>query len=253
MDLQLKEHVMKLWKKYFNNADLPIVFWYTDEEKLPSMVKPPSEHRCLIDDLIKVRKGESLCFSGESIGCGGGKRYLGFTEKLGPNFEYFLSCGIPGMMQGERYKKSPELVKEVLKTLPRFKAPSRFVVFKRWDMLEEKDTPAVAIFFAHPDVISGLLTLANYDEVEQDGVISPFSSGCGSIMFYPYLELSCEHPRAVLGMFDVSARPYVSEDILTFSVPLSKFTTMVGNMEESFLITSSWDRVQKRISGYHAG
>lgn len=31
-----------------------------------------------------------------------------------PDFEYFLSCGIPGKMEGEPDKKSPELVKEIM-------------------------------------------------------------------------------------------------------------------------------------------
>ncbi len=42
-------------------------------------------------DLAKVRKGQSLCFEGDSMGCGGGKRYLGFTQEMRQNFEYFLS------------------------------------------------------------------------------------------------------------------------------------------------------------------
>ena len=31
--------------------------------------------------------------------------YLGFSEKVRPNFEFFLSCGIQGKFEGERYKK----------------------------------------------------------------------------------------------------------------------------------------------------
>jgi len=48
-------------------------------------------------------------------------------------------------------------------------------------------------------------------------------------------------------MFDVSARPFVPRDMLTFAAPMSKFTRMIDNMEESFLITPSWAEVQKRI------
>jgi len=48
-------------------------------------------------------------------------------------------------------------------------------------------------------------------------------------------------------MFDVSARPFVPSDVLTFSAPMNKFNRMIDNMEESFLITSSWQKVQKRI------
>jgi hypothetical protein len=29
---------------------------------------------------------------------------------------------------------------------------------------------------------------------------------------------------------------------------MNRFTTMVENMEESFLITTSWDKVRKRIT-----
>jgi hypothetical protein len=165
-----------------------------------------------------------------------------------PRFEYFLSCGIPGRIEGERYKKSPELVQESMKHLPVFKAPAHFIVFKRWDRLEATDEPAIVIFFAKPDVLSGLFTLANYDEAEQNGVIAPFGAGCSSIVMYPYLEKDAQRPRAVLGMFDVSARPFVHKETLTFAVPMRKFERMIVNMEESFLITSSWEKVRKRIA-----
>jgi hypothetical protein len=48
-------------------------------------------------------------------------------------------------------------------------------------------------------------------------------------------------------MFDVSARPCVPAGTLTFAAPFSKFTRMVGNMDESFLTTESWKKVKKRI------
>jgi len=44
------------------------------------------------------------------------------------------------------------------------------------------------------------------------------------------------------------ARPYVVKKIrLSFAVPWQKFTTMVANMEESFLITGTWSELKKRI------
>jgi uncharacterized protein (DUF169 family) len=247
MDLTFKEKFLALWKKYFNNSPLPITFYYTDEPGRAEAVKPGSMPRCIIGALVKVRDGQSFAFDVNAVGCPGGKRYLGFSDKLAPNFEYFLSCGIPGKLEGERYKKSPEMVKEYLKHAPPMKAPGRFIVFKRWDMLDKSDTPEVVIFFAPPDVLSGLFTLASYDEVEQNMVIAPFGSGCASIVQYPYMEVKSVRPRAVIGLFDVSARPFVPPDVLTFAAPLSKFSRMVDNMEESFLITPSWAKVQKRI------
>jgi uncharacterized protein (DUF169 family) len=248
MDNHIKEQFLKHWDTYFGGAELPICFYYTDQEGGAEKVKPASGFQCFIGALAKVRKGQSLCFDVNAIGCFGGKRYLGFSEKIMPRFEYFLSCGIPGKLEGERYKKSPELVKEMIKKMPSFKAPARFIVFKRWDMLEASDEPAVVIFFAKPDELSGLFTLANYDEIEQNGVISPFGAGCSSIVMYPYLERDSQRPRAVLGMFDVSARPFVPKEMLTFAIPMSKFDRMIDNMDESFLITPSWEKVRKRIA-----
>jgi uncharacterized protein (DUF169 family) len=247
MDMKFKGEFIHLWKRYFDDAELPIVFYYTDEEGHAGLVNPGSVPRCIIAALSLVRKGKVLCFDSESIGCFGGKRYLGFREKIRDDFEYFLSCGIPGKVKGERYKKTPELVAEWIKQTPLFRAPARFIVFKRWDMLEQSDEPDVVIFFARPDTLSGLFTLANFDEVDPNVVFAPSGSGCSSIVPYPYLEKDSSRPRAIIGMFDVSARPFVQENVLSFSVPTSKFVRMVENMKESFLVTDSWKKVQRRI------
>ncbi len=248
MDAGFKERFMQLWEKYFDGAELPIAFYYTNEQGHGEMVKAPGMHQCFIGVLSKARKGGSLCFSVDSIGCGGGKRYTGFTKEIMPEFEYFLSCGIPGKMEGERYKQSPEMVREVMRLMPEFKAPARFIVFKRWDKLEETDRPEVVIFYATPDVLAGLFTLANYDQIDPNGgAFTPFCAGCGSIVLFPYMERTMERPRAVIGMFDVSARPFVNKGELTFAAPMSKFGKMVENMDESFLTTASWDKVRKRL------
>lgn len=247
MDMELKDRFILLWKKYFNNTELPITFYYTDNEGTAELATPTSVPRCVIGALAGVRKGRSLCFNVDSIGCFGGKRYLGFSDKMMPDFEYFLSCGIPGKLEGERYKKSPGIVKELMKNSPHFKAPARFIIFKRWDMLDGTDEPEVVIFFAKPDVLSGLFTLANFEESDPNGVLAPMGAGCNSIVQQPYLEINAKRPGGIVGMFDVSARPYVGRDELTFSVPMKKFINMVENMDESFLITDSWKKVQKRI------
>lgn len=248
MNASSKEKFLTLWKKYFNNATLPITFYYTDEEGHGEVPKHGSLPQCVIGAVVKVQDGESLALDVDAVGCPGGKRYLGFTENLMPGFEYFLSCGIPGKLEGERYKKTPEMVKEYMKKhAPVMKAPGRYIVFKRWDNLEAGDNPEVVIFFARPDVLAGLYTLASFDEAEQNMVIAPFGSGCASIVQYPYMETKSPAPKACIGMFDISARPFVPADTLTFAAPVSKFSRMVDNMEESFLITPSWAKVQKRI------
>jgi uncharacterized protein (DUF169 family) len=248
MNMNLKEKFSELWKKYFDDAELPITFYYTSEEGHAELCAPDSVPRCVVLALSNVRKGSSLCFNAQSISCFSGKMSLGFAKKTADKIEYFLSCGIPGRFEWEHYKKSPELAEESTKHAPSFKATAQFIVFKRWDQLEVSDSPEVVIFFAQPDVLSGLCTLAGFDEAEPNAVISPNGSGCSSIVAYPYVEKSSDRPRAVIGMFDPSARTHIPKDKLTFAVPMTKFVRMIENMESSFLITETWKKVQKRIS-----
>jgi hypothetical protein len=250
MDAEFKERFLQSWSEYFSGAELPIGFYYSNTAEPKFMAKPSKGHRCIIGDLAKVRNGKTLCFDVDTIGCFGGKRYLGFEMKLAPDFEYFLSCGIPDKLEGERYKKSPELVKENMKHQKPSKAPENYIIFKRFDLMGDNDKPLVAIFFAPPDVLSGLFTLANFDEPQPNGVIAPFCAGCASIVDFPLKELKSSEPRAVLGMFDVSARPCVPSNVLTFAVPWTKYVRMVDNMKESFLITKSWNKVRARIKNH---
>ncbi len=96
-------------------------------------------------------------------------------------------------------------------------------------------------------MLSGLFTLANYDVPDPDGVIAPMGAGCASIIGYPVEQSHSNNPRCVLGMFDVSARPHVSQNELRFSIPFERFTQLVEYMDESFLITNSWEKVKSRL------
>jgi hypothetical protein len=251
MNADINAQFIKKWNKYFPGAELPLTFYYTNDADAAQRHPKPRGWRCVICDLARVRKGKVVLFDIDMIGCGGGQRYFGFTSELRDHFEYFLSCGLPGKVEGERYKKTPELVKKSMENQPPFAAPGKYIVFKRWDRLDESDEPLGVIFFADADILSGLFTLANFDESRRDGVISPFGAGCSTIVYYPYVENQSDHPRAVLGMFDVSARPCVQSTLLTFSVPWNKFVRMVENMDESFLTGDSWKKVRNRIKRSH--
>ena len=246
MKTNIREQFIEKWNKYFPNADLPITFYYGKELNGAEVAETPAGHKCMICDLNKVRNGTSLAFSRDNIGCGGGLRYTGYEEEMADDFEFFLSCGKAGL-EGERYKKNPEIVKELMEDIPVIPAKDQWLVFKRWDQLNEQDDPDVAVFFAKPDVLSGLFMLANFDFIGQHGVITPFSSGCGASILYPYLEKGRDKPKSVIGMFDPSARPCVENDVLTFSTPVKRLIQMMDNMDESFLTTKTWKTMQKRM------
>ncbi|MCP4218386.1 MAG: DUF169 domain-containing protein [bacterium] len=252
MDLTLKQRFMELWRTYFPGATLPLVFYYTDDEGRGQYVEPmqpPPDHPvCFLGLLKKVFNGKDIYFGQDSFTCPGGSSYSGFKHLKMPNFEYFLSCGIEGKMEGERYKRTPQLAQKYIDNMPRVDAPAKYLVMKRWDKLLEEDLPEVVVFFSPPDVLAGLFTLDNFEEPGVTNVITPFSSGCGSILLYPNLEKTKENPRSILGMFDVSARPSVSPDTLSFAIAFKKFKKIIDCFEESFVITGSWDKVKKRIA-----
>lgn len=247
MDIALKEKFLSLWKKYFNNAELPVTFYYSENAGNVPKAKATKGWSCIICELSDIRKGKQYYYEADNMGCAGAKRYFGFTDKIRPGFEYFLSYGNE-KMEGERYKISPEVVLDMMKMQKQLPANGKKIIFKRWDHLDEEDNPDVVIFFAQGEVLSGLFTLSNFDRVDQYGVVAPFAAGCGSAVHYPYFENRSDDPKAVLGMFDPSARPYVPQNVLSFAVPMKKFEKMIGYMEESFLITETWTKVQKRIS-----
>jgi uncharacterized protein (DUF169 family) len=193
------------------------------------------------------KKGKIVYFDKDHFGCPGGAYYMGFFETPRPNIEYFLSCGIPGEMEGERYIKTPERAREYFaKMIPR-RAPATYCVFKPIDQFQSGGAPEVVVFFGPPDILSGLFTLTNYAIERTDAVYAPFGSGCGAILTYPLKETAREQPRAVLGMFDVSARPMVERDILSFAMPYPLFLKLLENVSGSFLETESWKKVSQRI------
>jgi hypothetical protein len=247
MDSFFYTHFIDQWNKYFPGAELPIAYYYTDQPRLEDTAASKNVDRCLIGNLKRVRQGFPFVYDAHTSGCSGGKRYTGFSRSLHPNFEYFLSCGIPGELEGERYKRDPALVNQYILQHPPFEAPASHLVFKQWDRLTQDEDPMAVIFFATGDVLSGLFALANYDMAEPDGVIAPMGAGCASIIGYPLEQLEIDNPRCVLGMFDISARPHVGRDELTFSIPIQRFMQLVGYMDESFLITKSWEKVRGRM------
>lgn len=241
MNKQLQHDFLEKWHRYFGvEAELPICFWYSSERIQEKEIVAQSWN-CIIGLLHQIRQGKDASFSVDSLGCRGGKCYSGFAERP-EGLNVFLSTG------KERYLKSPEIAQEAIDQFPVYKAPAKYLSFKRWDRLKEGDDPAVVIFFATPDVLSGLFTLANFDQTDRFTSLAPFSSGCGSIISYPFLEAQKENPKPILGMFDVSARPYVPENCLSFAIPMKKFESMIANIDESFLITDAWKKVKTRIN-----
>ena len=201
-------------------------------------------HFCPVGRLAAVRKGTPLSIDGENPGCGGAAFFLGWRREMRPGFEYFLSHDDEG--HGERFKKTPELVRKMLAKRKFVPANGRYCIFQRLEDVPDEVTPEVMTIFAEPDQIGALVFLANYDRPGDDAVISPFSSSCGSIVTEPRAQASEPVPKAVIGMFDVAARPEIEKNHLTFSAPYSRFLEMVEHIPGSFLEIEPWLNLKNR-------
>ncbi|HEY6096873.1 MAG TPA: DUF169 domain-containing protein, partial [Candidatus Deferrimicrobium sp.] len=132
-------------------TEYPVLFRYVDDLPKGTLLPPEGARTCLFALLAKTRAdGRPVALSAAHHGCGGGGYYLGFLETPREGIDHFLSCGIPGKMDGERYLKTPELVRARLAQAPVRPATGKYALFTRADGPPHGETPEAVIFFADP-------------------------------------------------------------------------------------------------------
>lgn len=229
----------------------PIAILFSNERPPDAMEFVENRWGCAVAMLTAAAKGKTVVFSRKTFGCLGGGVGLGLGN-LYPNFpggiHNFLSTGAgEGYPEGEGYKKTPEFAAQFVRELPITDIEESYVVFKPLAQVEEEEKPRIVVFYANPDQLSALVVLANYGRAQNDNVRIPFASGCQSVCLLPWDEAQQETPKAILGMTDISARPFVDADLLSFSVPYRMFCEMETNVPGSFLDKAAWEKVVKRI------
>ncbi len=228
----------------------PVAVLLSNEKPEGALQSKEGKWSCTIPLLIAAAKGKTSVFERKTTECRGGKAGLGFGQF--PNYpdgiEYFLSVGKSGQFEGEGYIKDPELGGNFVECLPITDIPYQYVIFKPLSQIDTtKEVPELIIFYVNTDQLSALTVLANYYRPGIENVMIPFSSGCQSIFLVPYAEAQKENPRAVVGLTDITVRPMVEADRLSFSVPYKMFLDLEENIEGSFLEKHLWQRVAARI------
>ena len=234
--MELKEFIQSYREAFGLGAQLPLLFGYSDTPAADTA----KIGGCFFKGLQAAREGTPVALSAEVIGCGGGKLYTGFSD-MPERVPKFVSLT-------EKYKRTPEMVADYVKSLEMPRATKPYLNFVRIDKAESLEGFEGVMFYATPDVLSGLCGWAFFDTNEPDAVVARFGSGCSTVVSMTVVENARSGHRCFLGLFDPSVRPWVGKDELSFTIPMSRFTVMVDTMRECFLFDShAWQRIKERL------
>ena len=204
---------------------------------------------CVIGHIWRARRKKTAAwFDREHFGCPGGAFYLGFQKPQLEAIVHYVSTGIPGMMEGERYLASPEATRDFFTAIDPRPAPARYCVFKPVGLFGPNEAPEIIVFFARPEAMSGLHQLASFVTDDMEAVASPFGAGCSNIVTWPLRYLEQGRLKAVLGGWDPSARKYFKTDEITLAVPDRMYEMMLARWPESFLTAREWATTKKKIA-----
>lgn len=206
---------------------------------------------CVMGNIWLARKKRGTAYiSTEEYGCPGGSFYCSMMKPNLRFIEHYVTTGFEGTpIHGERYLPSPEAMRKFLDTVNPRKALGKYCLFKPLSLFTDNEKPEFVIFFARPEVLSGLFTHTTFTTGVVDSVVSPFGAGCTNVVAWPlhYQEQGLE--KAVLGGFDPSARKYMKTDELTFTVSWPLYQKMLKTLPESlFSVDGAWTTVRKKIN-----
>jgi hypothetical protein len=232
-----QQFIEKFREAFGEAAPLPIAFWYGDTAVNPESRVP----RCMIGAIRKVCEGNALTLTAEHVQCGGGGLYTAFCQ-MPDRVPLFVS-------ETEHYKRTPEQVRAYVEGLEIEITDKPYLNFVSVDKIDSWDGVEAIVFFATPDILSGLCTWAFYDNDSDDSVVTKFASGCAAVVALATTENRKGGRSCFLGMLDPSARPLVPKNELSFAVPMSRFKEMLLTMVDSALYQEAFTVVRRRING----
>lgn len=235
--MDIEGFIAKYREAFGEDVPLPVAFGYSDKAATEVRKIP----RCMVGAIRKVCDGEPLTLSAGNVLCGGGGLYTAFAP-MPDRVPVFVS-------ETEHYKQSKEQVEEYIARLGIRLSEKPYLNFVRMDHIDNLDEVEGILFFAVPDVLSGLCSWAFYDNNDDDAICTRFASGCCSIVAFAVKENAEGGRRCFIGMLDPSARPLVPKDELTFTIPAGRFKEMMNTMERSALFQKAYSIVRKRING----
>lgn len=224
--------------EYFGEAaPLPLAVIYTDTP-LGEIKSIPG---CMFKQIHRATRGENMTLDAEHFTCGGGKLYTG----LGPTPPYVFNY----VSTIEKYKDSPATAEASIKMVDARLSDKPYLNLVRIDNLDSFEGIEGLMFLVNPDILSGLFTWANYDQVDINSVQCPWGAGCSASITAIVNENRIGGKHCFIGMMDVSARPFFRSNILSFSIPKSRLDEMFVTFSECCVAGApAWLKVKKRIN-----
>ena len=235
--MDTKGFVRDYIEAFGTNTPLPVAFWHSDEP----VAEPETVNGCFFPVFEKIREGVSVSFDATTMKCGGGKFYCG----LAPMPDYVPTF----VSEKEHYKTTPQLVKDFVESLDIHVDGHRYLNFQTIDKIGGREDYYGVLILASPDVLSGLVSWACYDNTNPDAVCAPWGSGCSSTLRAVMNENSANGQRCFIGLFDPSVRPRVRAGELMFGIPKCRLDKMVAFIRETCLFNGlAWPKVRDRIN-----
>ena len=236
MEINSKRLVDDYQASFGTAAPLPIAFWHSD---VP-VAEPEKVAGCFFPVFEDVREGKAVSFDATTMQCGGGKFYCGLAP---------MPAYVPTFVSGkEHYKASAELVERAVSDMDIEISPYRYINFQRLDQVADTVDYHGVLIFAVPDILSGLVSWAYYDNASQDAVTVPWGSGCSATIRAAIRENDLHGRRCFIGLFDPSVRLKVRPHELLFAIPKSRLEEMMGYLHDTCLFNgTAWERVRGRI------
>jgi len=264
----------KLRLKYEPTA----ILWSNTKPDGALQIKPHA-YACVMMFFAQVAtKGKTAVFDRESYGCPGARVGLGFGNGFNGAFGgegtdficAFLTKGVESSKNPDAYRQMAEHVPERerqrflcgeriyrnmerainhMETFPITDISEKYVIFTPLSKVKSGERPVAVVFLADPVQVSGLATLIGSFYEGLDAVYLPPVSGCEQIGIMVYEEAKREHPRAVLGYTDPTARENIGKTIpanmFTFAVPYRLFEEMEEATHEGLFESPTWKAITR--------
>lgn len=236
----------------------PVGIYFANITAVCDIDANPETRNCVIPMLMKASKGQIISMDEKSCNCAGGATGCCFGDgfaRWNPSITKLLSQGygedapahMPAFMkEGERFFCTEDVAEKFKNALPYSEKAYPRIVFAPMIRWEEIGNPDLVYLFVNPDQLGALVSMLCSHNGRVTNTIAPYCSACQSIMFGAE-QMEQKNPLAVMGLFDISQRYQPLANMLSLTMPYSRWVDLSCDLEKSCLTSHSWREIEKRL------